>query len=230
MLRKLSLVIPIVAIFLFGAFVFKSSLTSESKNITQSACGIRDMSGIFEAGEKIAYFEGKQVQAPGSVPSYLGKKDNTSPVLGETSNGEKWIEVNLSEQKLTAHDGDKVFLETPVSTGLAHTSTPVGEFRIWSKLKATKMEGGEGRSYYYLPNVPYVMFFENSAVPGYKGYSLHGTYWHNDFGRPRSHGCVNLPTPIAEQLFYWVNPIVTEGKSMVRAALDNPGTRIVIHN
>lgn len=59
---------------------------------------------------------------------------------------------------------------------------------------------------YRLPHVPYVMYF-------YKGYALHGTYWHNNFGRPMSHGCVNLPTPIAEQLYHWAEigtPVVVQ--------------------
>lgn len=226
--QKIYLFIPIV-ILLLGIFVFKNSVNNEDKASIQTACRITDMSGNFKDGEKIAYFEGKQIGTPDSIPSYLSNKKNLSPVLGESS-GERWIELDLSEQKLIAHDGDKIFLETPISSGLARSPTPTGEFHIWSKLKATKMEGGEGKDYYNLPNVPYVMFFGNSQVPGYKGFGLHGTYWHNDFGRPRSHGCVNLPTPIAEQLYYWVSPVLSEEKSMVRATSDNPGTRIVIHN
>jgi lipoprotein-anchoring transpeptidase ErfK/SrfK len=91
------------------------------------------------------------------------------------------------------------------------------------------MEGGSGNYYYYLPNVPYVMFFENAQVPGWKGYGLHGTYWHNDFGNQRSHGCVNLPTPIAERLYYWTTPTLPESRSVVYSNEGNPGTRIVIH-
>jgi lipoprotein-anchoring transpeptidase ErfK/SrfK len=120
-------------------------------------------------------------------------------------------------------------LETLVSTGLPWYPTPTGEFRIWIKLRATKMEGGEGKYYYYLPNVPYVMFFENDQVPGWRGYGLHGTYWHNDFGTQRSHGCVNLPTTVAERLYYWVNPQLPGGKTSVKASSGNIGTRIVIH-
>jgi len=86
------------------------------------------------------------------------------------------------------------------------------------------MSGGkkENNTYYYLPNVPYTMFF-------YKGFGLHGTYWHNNFGVPMSHGCVNLPTLMAEKLFYWTEPQLPVGKNLVLASKDNPGTRIVIH-
>jgi len=91
------------------------------------------------------------------------------------------------------------------------------------------MKGGTGRNYYNLPNVPYVMFFENDQVPGWKGYGIHGAYWHNDFGRPKSHGCVNLPVGAAEKLYYWANPVLPAGKTSVSATADNLGTRVIIY-
>jgi len=95
---------------------------------------------------------------------------------------------------------------------------------------ATYRKGGQGKYYYYLPGVPYIMYFENDQVPSWKGYGLHGTYWHNDFGRPHSHGCVNLPTPVAGRLYYWTAPILAEGRNSVYSSPKNPGTRIVIHD
>ena len=91
------------------------------------------------------------------------------------------------------------------------------------------MEGGSGKYYYYLPNVPYVMYFENENTPGWRGFGFHGTYWHNDFGTPRSHGCVNLPTEVAKELYFWVDPMLSDGKSTVWASENNQGTRVVIH-
>jgi len=91
------------------------------------------------------------------------------------------------------------------------------------------MEGGEGKYYYNLPNVPYVMYFENPQVPGWRGYGLHGAYWHNDFGRQRSHGCVNLPVDVAKEIYYWISPVLSENKNSIRSTDSNPGTRIVIH-
>lgn len=142
-------------------------------------------------------------------------------VLGETTDN-RWIEVDLSEQKLYAHEGDRIAYQFLVSSG-KWAPTPTGEFRIWSKFKYTKMEGGrkEINTYYYLPNVPYTQFF-------YKGYGLHGTYWHNNFGHPMSHGCVNLATPDAEKLFYWTSPVLGD-KSSVSASKDNLGTKVIIH-
>ena len=76
---------------------------------------------------------------------------------------------------------------------------------------------------------PILCFFENASVPGWKGYGLHGTYWHNDFGHPHSHGCVNLPTPIAKQIYEWSGPVMPDGSGVVHSSSENPGTRIVIH-
>lgn len=204
-----------------------TSTTSNKKTFLSisdaNACG-SDLTGSLITNPLQAIYEGQEVDVP-----HLAEADSEIKVLGIASASDKWIEVDLSEQKLKAWDGGSLYLETPVSTGLPWTPTPKGEFRIWGKFRATKMEGGKGKYYYYLPNVPYVMFFENGQVPGFKGYSLHGTYWHSDFGRPRSHGCVNLPTPIAEKLYYWTTPILADGKKTARADTNNLGTRIVIH-
>jgi len=75
---------------------------------------------------------------------------------------------------------------------------------------------------YRLPNVPHVMFF-------YKAYALHGTYWHNNFGQPMSHGCVNLRTEDARWLYEWSGPAVPPSKNYVRASDENPGTLVVVH-
>jgi lipoprotein-anchoring transpeptidase ErfK/SrfK len=180
------------------------------------------MSGVITS-ENLAFFEGEQIQI-----DYLALIDSPSDVLG-VAREEKWIDIDLSDQKLKAWEGDKLFLETLISTGLPWWPTPKGEYRIWIKLRATKMEGGQGKYYYYLPNVPYVMFFANENIPGWRGYGLHGTYWHDDFGNQRSHGCVNLPTEIAKKLYYWTEPVLPEGKFVVRTTDENIGTRIVIH-
>jgi len=196
---------------------------SQRPSLDFPSCAVGDFTGEIDYYAKDFIFEGKVLKIP-----QIAFIDREFKVLGAID-GERWVEVDLSEQKLRAWEGDRIYLETPVSTGLSWWPTPVGEFRIWAKLRATKMEGGSGKYYYYLPNVPFVMFFENEKVPRWKGYGLHGTYWHNDFGRPRSHGCVNLPTPIAEKLYFWVGPVLPEGKKSVFATPENPGTRIVIH-
>lgn len=147
-------------------------------------------------------------------------------ILGtETINPEeKWIEIDLSEQRLFAHEGEKIVYNFLVSTG-KWAPTPKGEFRIWIKLRYTPMKGGDKAlgTYYYLPNVPYTMYF-------YKGYGIHGTYWHNNFGQPMSHGCVNLSISDAEKLFFWARPKIDPGKSVAYPTTQDSGTRVVIHD
>ncbi len=106
----------------------------------------------------------------------------------------RWIDVDLSEQTLTAYENGVPVHTTLVSTGLPKTPTPTGQFRIWIKLRTDDMAGED----YYIEDVPYVMYF-------YQGYGLHGVTWHGNFGHPMSHGCVNLPTEEAEWLFNWAD-------------------------
>jgi lipoprotein-anchoring transpeptidase ErfK/SrfK len=102
----------------------------------------------------------------------------------------RWIDVDLSAQRVTAYEGSEALASFIVSTGTAAHPTVTGQFRIYTKLLSTPMAGPG----YYLPGVPFTMYF-------YRGYSLHGTYWHDNFGTPMSHGCVNLRTAEAEWLF-----------------------------
>ena len=113
---------------------------------------------------------------------------------GSTGNGARWIDVNLSQQMVYAYEGDVVVNSFLASTGTWQTPTVTGTYHIYVKYASTSMSGPG----YYLPNVPYTMYF-------YKGYGIHGTYWHNNFGVPMSHGCVNLSIPDAEWLFNWAS-------------------------
>ncbi|MDQ2807092.1 MAG: L,D-transpeptidase family protein [Chloroflexota bacterium] len=109
---------------------------------------------------------------------------------------DKWIDVNISTQSLTAYEGNTAVFSTLVSTGVSWHPTVVGTYKIYAKYTADDMSGGQGAEYYYLPAVPYTMYF-------YGGYAIHGTYWHHNFGHPMSHGCVNLPTDAAKWIFNW---------------------------
>lgn len=113
------------------------------------------------------------------------------PPAAPTTDG-KVILVILSEQRVYAYENGSLQRNVLVSTGTAATPTVIGEYQIYLKYRAQLMSGPG----YYLPNVPYVMYF-------YQGYGLHGTYWHSNFGQPMSHGCVNLPTPEAGWLYDW---------------------------
>lgn len=142
-----------------------------------------------------------QVVVPPKVD--LSEKEPMTQVLGaETPSSDKHIYVDLTTQTIKAFDGNSLVLDSFVATGKWHP-TPTGEFKIWEKLRATRMSGGTGADFYDLPNVPFVMYFSGSGIPSSAGYGLHGAYWHDNFGHPMSHGCVNMRTVDAEKLFAW---------------------------
>lgn len=156
---------------------------------------------------------------PTPTSSPLPATATPAPVASPlAARSEKWIDVDLTQQQLTAYEGNTPVFQASVSTGLANTPTVVGQFRIYWKLTATDMAGPG----YYLPGVPYTMYF-------YRGYALHGTYWHSNFGQPMSHGCVNLRTEDAQWIFDWADPALPSGASQVRSSEANPGTRVVVH-
>ena len=120
-------------------------------------------------------------------PMFLAE-DLNQKVLGDTSGN--WIEINLSTQTLCMHEANG---QTPcfrISSGLAWTPTPTGNFHVWIKLPVTTMAGPG----YYLPNIHWTMYF-------YKAYSTHEAYWHNNFGNPMSHGCVNMRLDDAKYIY-----------------------------
>jgi lipoprotein-anchoring transpeptidase ErfK/SrfK len=131
----------------------------------------------------------------------------------EVRPGERWIDVEIDSQVLTAYEGTRPVFSTLVSTGKgrgkSELATPKGVHRIWVKLRSTDMdnlENADARRYYAIQDVPWVMFFQ-------KGYGLHGTFWHRSFGQVRSHGCVNLSPLDAQRLFHWTSPRLPAGWS-----------------
>jgi LysM repeat protein len=136
--------------------------------------------------------------APLVTPLPTPAVTQTAPAA--SSDTGKEIVVVLHEQKVYAYQDGQVVHSALASTGIARYPTPVGQYHIYVKYLSTLMTGPG----YYLPNVPYTMYF-------YKGYGLHGTYWHNNFGHPMSHGCVNLPTAEARWFYEWapVGTLVT---------------------
>lgn len=184
---------------------------------------IQDLTGIYKGDATSAEFLGKTF----FIPKYIANNYPIANVLGNTT-GEKRIEVNLSNQHLYAYEGDNLVYDFPVSTGKWYP-TPTGTFHIWIKLRYTSMVGGNKAwgTYYNLPNVPYTMYFYSDSIPKTRGFGLHGTYWHNNFGHPMSHGCVNVKTEDVEKLYYWADPPTKN--STTYADNNNPGTKIVIY-
>jgi lipoprotein-anchoring transpeptidase ErfK/SrfK len=129
------------------------------------------------------------------VPTFVNPDNNqpTGRPFGVGPN-EHWVDVNLSSQTLTAYEGDTIVLHTLISSGLPSYPTVTGRFRIYLRYESQTMDGTRLGYNYYLPGVPYVMYF-------YQDYALHGTYWHSNFGYPMSHGCVNMETGDAQWLY-----------------------------
>ncbi len=142
-------------------------------------------------------------------------------------NGERWLDVNVTKQTLVAYDGTKAVFATLVSTGEdglgdpeTTKSTKRGIFRIDRKHVSATMDSDEVGQEFELRDIPYVQYFEG-------GYALHAAYWHDDFGTPRSHGCINLSPDDARRLFYWTEPKIPPGWHTVRRALT--GSVIFVH-
>lgn len=117
-----------------------------------------------------------------------------------TSFDGRWAGVNLFEQNLVAYENNRPIMASLISSGLKNGrwDTPTGTFHIGVRLEADRMSGAEGQAdFYSLDQVPYAQYF-NGLI------SLHGTYWHNSFGYPHSHGCVNLSVSDAKWLFEWL--------------------------
>lgn len=108
---------------------------------------------------------------------------------------QKTIVVSLGQQILWAYKGQEMVLSSPVSSGRAGFDTPPGSYVILSKLPVQTMKGTTRGGYYYVPDVPNVMYFTN------RGHVLHGAYWHTNFGPPMSHDWVNLPFDIAARFY-----------------------------
>jgi len=159
-----------------------------SMTALQSANGLTNADVIYR-GQRLV------IPGQGSGPTIVAP---ATTAYAPDSGAEKWIDVNLSNQTITAYEGQTPVMQAVVSTGTWRTPTVVGTFKIQSKYPLTRMFGGSGADYYDLWNVPHVMYF-------YKGYGFHGTYWHNNFGTPMSHGCVNLSLTDAAWLYEWAS-------------------------
>ncbi len=159
------------------------------------------------------------------VPSHdmrLVPPDELTLLSPDVPEEQKSIVVDLSTQMVTAFEGEKLVFSQRCSSGAKGTETPKGEFRTYHKGASMHMtnEGDAIEQIYNLPGVPWCSFFTGA------GNAFHGTYWHNDYGRPRSHGCVNLPSEAAKFLFRWTRPNVPPDTPYLH--LPGDGTKVQI--
>ena len=236
MLHRLLPLLLIAVVVIYGVlnfqtlkrdFVYRLGISGDP---TSSCCDVANINGNgdFDEAASVAIFNNQAISYPKTSLAYSFLQDQKASedevVLGTTNDSgqEKWIEVSLDEQKVKAWEGDKLVMEFPISSG-KWAPTPKGTFNIWYKTRNQSMIGGSKAlgTYYNLPNVPHNMFF-------YQGYAIHGAYWHNNFGQPMSHGCVNSPLASAAQIFDWAGPVLDPGQNSTRATAQNPGTKVVV--
>ncbi|GAB4453362.1 MAG: hypothetical protein OHK0041_17220 [Anaerolineales bacterium] len=150
--------------------------------------------------------------------------EELSPLSPSLSNREKRVEVRLEEQLVLAYESDRLVFATRAATGGRLRSgtytTPVGEYITYHKRPTRHMAAGDLASNGFdLPGVPWVIYIKDNGI------ALHGTYWHNDFGRPRSHGCINLTPQAAKWLYRWTIPPVPPEKPLVYGFT---GTKVIV--
>ncbi len=150
--------------------------------------------------------------------------DELAPLSPQVPEAQKRIQVRLKEQLLLAYENDNPVFAARLSSGGALRegtyTTPAGSFMTYHKRPTRHMAAGDlTASGFDLPGVPWVMYLTEGGI------SLHGTYWHNDFGYPKSHGCINLAPSAAKWLYRWTNPALRPGE---RVAYRASGTAVEI--
>lgn len=186
-------------------------------------------SAIHPVDKKIWYalLDDKNVEQYYYVPGEhirLIPETELAPLSSAVPEQDKRIEVRLNDQLVLAYEGDKLVFATRTATGGRLRSgtytTPTGDFITFHKRPSRHMARGDiASSGFDLPGVPWVIYIKENGI------SFHGTYWHNDYGRPRSHGCINLTPQAAKWLYRWTIPVVPPDKEL---AYGHVGTQVEI--
>jgi hypothetical protein len=145
-----------------------------------------------------------------------------TPINPELDPSHKRIVVDVNRQMLTAYEDENVVMTSRTATGYGPFQTPKGTHKIIRKRMSSRMIGGEGSDAYDLPGVPFPSYFTVSAV------AFHGAYWHNDFGRRRSHGCVNTPAEVARWIWRWTMPGMGYEEVEIRTREQSATTVVVV--
>jgi hypothetical protein len=181
--------------------------------------------------DKVGWLEEKPPFVRVSATEWMLARDLSHPSLsdppdevGGKQTNERWVDVQLSSQTLVAYDGTRPVYATLVSSGRGppDSITPVGVNRIWVKLATATMdnvERGDVGKHYSMEDVPWVMYFDKSVA-------LHGAFWHRDFGRVKSHGCVNLSPLDARWIFGWTSPRLPPGWNAAYPSSFEKGTAV----
>ncbi len=216
------------------AFVWPKSKNAEHVWIRKNAAGrgalrqveVRTALPILETvesspGAPVAYRigEGEWIEAS---QVRVAREAPPPPKVGDT---ERWFDVDLDTQILVAYEGTLPVYVTMISSGKKDTETPTGTWRMWKKLTETDMNGLSGEDPYSVSTVPWTQFFDPD-----EDLALHAAYWHDGFGKVRSHGCVNLSPADARWLYFWSEPMVPPGWTMIAGVVEAPGSIVRVRS
>jgi lipoprotein-anchoring transpeptidase ErfK/SrfK len=245
----------LVGMWIVSLFAIPYSVKAQAEHIVQPGEDMHDIAALYQITAPALAWEndlslpvqlvpGQRLRLPSSAQLPVLEPSATEPAMPEAYpqaepqaaqaepqwqeelTGEKWIDIDLSDQILTAVQGDTAVASFWISSGVSDHPTVTGSFRVWAKVAVQDMSGGSraAGTYYYAEDVPWVQYF-------YADYSIHGAYWHNNFGQPASHGCVNMRIEDARWLFEWAEPsmdpaMVASGTWFFPAG---GGTRVEVH-
>lgn len=192
----------------------KISKAPQDKKVIQDTTAGTEV--VLQEGADGTELAGKQALTDSIANALKSEKDVSQDLQVQTaahktvnmSSYDKWIEIDLSEQRTTAYERATPLKSYLIASGTKGHETVQGEFAIWHKTKSQTMSGGSKAdgSYYSIPNVQWVSYF-------FEDYALHGAWWRKQFGYPASHGCVNMTNADAQWIFEWA-PI---------------GTKVIVH-
>jgi lipoprotein-anchoring transpeptidase ErfK/SrfK len=150
--------------------------------------------------------------------------EELAPLSPQVPADQKRIEISTHEQRLYAYEGETVVFSANVSTGSLTHPTPVGTYAVLDKRHGQRMTGGVGDGGYNLPGIPFICYFNSNWV------ATHGCYWHNDYGRRHSNGCINLMPEAAKWIFRWTTPVANyyDFRTTANAAAGQPGTKVIV--
>jgi hypothetical protein len=181
-------------------------------------------------GAGVTWYQIDGGKYPGAYIEARFVKPISQPLLADAlsvpdkvKSGEYWVDVDITKKVLYLYNGSQAMMATYISSGAKETPTIIGTYNVWLKLKKTRMTGRPpiATHEYDLPNVPWVMYYKGS-------YSIHGTYWHDDFGTERSSGCTNVTQGDSKFIFDITGPEIGEADS-IRPSATNPGLLIRNH-
>jgi hypothetical protein len=214
--------------FVLNGRAHKWTLDAARKHATQAEGLIDRFEAVGLTGETAALSDGEYWETDEGwwLKASDGTKTEPGPPPEKLGEHEKWIDVNQHRQVLVAFEGSTPVYVTLFSSGRNEHETVTGSFHIREKHIASTMDGDADTAVdaapYSIEDVPYIQYFNG-------GYALHGAFWHAEFGRVKSHGCVNLAPWDAKGIFGWTDPQLPEGWHSVVATKDHPGTRVVVH-